>query len=85
MQPIIFDLNLSDETISLFFCFEGLAYQNPTVSTQQILNIWNGTRQSFETGLRELEERYIIKKVGANGQKNGVYNVVEACNWHIYN
>jgi len=85
MQPIIFDLNLSDETISLFFCFEGLAYQNPTVSTQQILNIWNGTQQLFETGLKELEEKYIIKKVGTNGHNNSFYEVVETNKWLIYN
>lgn len=85
MGASIFHMNLSIETISLYFCFEGLADQYPAVSTPQVLNVWNSTLPLYRKGLRELEERNIIRRIRSDGQHNDVYSVLNEDFWLIYN
>ncbi|MBU2512805.1 hypothetical protein KJ966_15820 [bacterium] len=85
MRTDIFRMDLSIETISLFLCFEGLAYYDPRVSTQEILEVWQGSEQTYEKGLKELEGRNIIRKTGKKGSCNDIYKIVDHNEWIFRN
>ncbi len=85
MRTDIFRMNLSIETISLFLCFEGLASYDPKVTALEVEGVWQGTKQSYQTGLKELENRNIIKRIAKKGPNNSVYKVVDHNQWVFRN
>ena len=81
MDQAIFNLGLPVETISVYLLACGLADVGKPVTTQNLTEIWNGTKDSLDQGLRELEERNIIARVLSDGKDRAVYKVKEAHRW----
>jgi DNA-binding transcriptional regulator GbsR (MarR family) len=81
MDQAIFNLGLPVETISVYLLACGLADAGKPVTTKNLTDIWNGTADSLDQGLRELEERNIIARVLSDGKDRTVYKVKEAHRW----
>jgi DNA-binding transcriptional regulator GbsR (MarR family) len=81
MDQDIFNLGLSVETISVYLLACGLADVGKPVTTKNLTEIWNGTADSLDQSLRELEERNIIARVLSDGKDRTAYKVKEAHRW----
>jgi len=81
MDQAIFNLGLPVETISVYLLACGLADVGKPVSTMNLAEIWNGTADSLDQGLRELEERNIIARVLSDGGDRAAYKVKEVHRW----
>jgi len=81
MDQAIFNLGLSVETISVYLLACGLADVGKPVTTKNLTDIWNGTADSLDQSLRELEERNIIARVLSDGKDRTAYKVKEAHRW----
>lgn len=81
MDQAIFNLGLPVETISVYLLACGLADAGKPVTTKNLSEIWNGTADSLDHGLRELEERNIIARVLSDGKDYSAYKVKEVHRW----
>lgn len=85
MTPKIFNLPLSDETISLFFLIEGLSTDRQQVSTREMFRLWNSTDLLLNKGLEELQERNVIRKIASNGSQDDFYRIISDYEWQYDN
>lgn len=85
MTPKIFNLHLSDETISLFFLIEGLSADSQHVSTRQMYRLWNSSDLLLNKGLEELQERNVIRKIVSNGSQDDFYRIISDYEWQYDN
>jgi hypothetical protein len=81
MDQAIFNLGLSMETISVYLLACGLADAGKPVTTKNLTELWNGTADSLDQGLRELEQRNIIARVLSDGNDRAAYQVKEVHHW----
>jgi hypothetical protein len=81
MDQAIFNLGLPVETISVYLLACGLADVGKPVTTKNLTEIWNGTADSLDQSLRELEERNIIARVLSDGKDRAAYKVKEVHRW----
>lgn len=83
MDQKIFTMGLSVETVSLYLLFCGLTDEGSKITPHTVLGIWNGSRESLEAGINELEKRNIIRKIIADDAGNDVYRIVSSEKWDL--
>ena len=81
MNQQIFSLNLSTETISVYLMCCGLTDAGATLSTPNMLEIWNGSEASLQEGLGTLEERKILKKIISDQDSRDIYILTDTADW----
>lgn len=81
MNQQIFSLNLSTETISVYLMCCGLTDAGSTLSTSNMLEIWNGSGASLQEGLGTLEERKILKKIISDQDSRDIYILTDTAEW----
>lgn len=83
MDQKIFNMDLSVETISLYLLFCGLTDEGNKITTDTVLDIWNGSRESLFSSISELEKRNIIRKIILDDAGNDVYRLVSSEKWDL--
>ncbi len=81
MSQQIFSLNLSTETISVYLMCCGLTDAGSTLSTPNMLEIWNSSDDSLHEGLKVLEEMKVIKKIISDQDRRDIYNLTNTADW----
>ena len=82
MNQKIFTLNLSVETVSIYLSCCGLADINETVTAKKLASVWNGTPESMNKSLEELENKNIVIKILSDNKDNHAYKINEAHEWN---
>ena len=83
MNQKIFDLGLSVETISAYLLCCSLADAGTVVSTKNLTEMWNSTKESLIDGLQDLETRDILRKIISDRAGNNVYQLSDVKNWKL--
>jgi hypothetical protein len=83
MDQKIFDMDISVETISLYLLFCGLTDESNKITTNTVLDIWNGSQETLKSSIDELEKRNIIRKIISDDAGNNVYRVVSSEKWNL--
>jgi hypothetical protein len=81
MSQKIFSLNLSTETISVYLLCCGLTDAGATLSTANLLDIWNGSEASLQEGLEDLEKKQIVKKIISDRDSRDIYILTSTADW----
>jgi hypothetical protein len=81
MSQRIFDVGLSTETISLYLLACGLADGGNPITRKNLIEIWNGTAEQLEEGLRILESRHILTPILSAGDEAAAYRLTEVRSW----
>ena len=82
----IFESGLPVETISLYLLCQGLHEAERTISTKNLLGIWNASISELAENLDFLCGKNILKKILSDleSEKNAVYRLtVDANKWKI--
>ena len=83
MNQEIFKLDLSVETVSVYLMCCSLSDNNSAISTKNLSSIWNGTEALLIEGLKELEERNILRKIISDGEEKNIYQLSDAKDWKL--
>ncbi|MBW2491979.1 MAG: hypothetical protein JRE65_12630 [Deltaproteobacteria bacterium] len=83
MNQEIFKLDLSVETVSVYLMCCSLSDNNTAISTKNLSSIWNGTEALLIEGLKELEERNILRKIISDGEEKNIYQLSDAKDWKL--
>jgi len=81
MNQKIFNLGLSVETVSVYLICCNLSDNGTAVSTRNLSGMWNGTEALLFEGLKNLEERNILRRIISDRDENVVYQLSDAKNW----
>ncbi|MBW2100337.1 MAG: hypothetical protein JRG68_06175 [Deltaproteobacteria bacterium] len=81
MDQKIFTIGLDLETSSVYLLCCGLADSGKTISTKNLLEIWNGTEKVLYDGLETLEKRNIIQKIISDRDVNAAYKLTDVKKW----
>lgn len=81
MNQKIFDLGLSVETVSVYLICCSLSDNDTPISTKNISSMWNGEEALLLEGLKNLEERDILRRIISDGEENNVYKLSDVKNW----
>ncbi|HIJ57946.1 MAG TPA: hypothetical protein HPQ03_17740 [Deltaproteobacteria bacterium] len=81
MHQQIFKLGLSTESVSAYLLCCGLADEGKSVSTKNLMEIWPGTPSSLKQGIRDLQERRILRMIVSDGEENTVYQLTDVHEW----
>ena len=83
MNQEIFNLDLSVETISVYLICCNLSDNNTIISTKNLSSMWNGTEASLIEGLKNLEERNILRRIISDGEEKNIYQLSEVKDWKL--
>jgi hypothetical protein len=83
MNQEIFNLNLSVETISVYLICCNLSDNNTAISTKNLSSMWNGTEALLIKGLKDLEERNILRKIISDGEEKNIYQLSDVKDWKL--
>jgi hypothetical protein len=81
MSQKIFNLNFSTETISVYLLCCGLTDAGATLSTANMLEIWNGSEADLREGLENLEKQQIVKKIISDRSSRNIYILTDTADW----
>ena len=81
MNQMIFKLDLPMETVSVYLLCCGLTDAGKSLTLNNLLEVWNSTREKLEEGLGLLEEKNIVKPFLADGSKNRAFKLVDPHRW----
>jgi hypothetical protein len=81
MNQKIFTLGLPVETVSVYLMCCSLRDNDTTISTKNLSSIWNGAEASLFEGLKELEERSILRKIISDKEENDIYQLAHVEKW----
>jgi len=81
MNQKIFQMGLSTETVSLYLLCCGLADSGATLSTKNLLEIWNASPEAMHESFLELENRGIVLKIISDGKASHVYKLTDVDAW----
>ena len=81
MNQKIFQMGLSTETVSLYLLCSGLADSGATLSTKNLLEIWNASPEALAASFHELEDRGIVLKIISDGKAHQIYKLTDAHDW----
>jgi len=81
MSQKIFNLGLSMETVSVYLLCCGLADNDQPITTAKLNEIWNGSPEELQKGLKELEDSNILSRFLSDGQESHVYRVNPVSHW----
>jgi hypothetical protein len=83
MKQEIFNLGLSVETVSVYLICCNLSDNNTVISTKNLSSMWNGTEALLIEGLKDLEERSILRKIISDGEKKNIYQLSDVKDWKL--
>jgi uncharacterized radical SAM superfamily protein len=83
MNQKIFNLGLSVETVSVYLICCNLSDNNTVISTKNLSSMWNGTEALLIEGLKDLEERGILRKIISGGEEKNIYQLSDAKDWKL--
>ena len=81
MNQEIFNLGLSVETVSVYLICCNLSDNNTVISTKNLSSMWNGTEALLNEGLKDLEERNILRKIIPDGEEKNIYQLSDVKDW----
>ncbi len=81
MSQKIFDLKLSTETISVYLMCCGLSDAGSTLSTANMLEIWNSSEAGLQAGLNDLESLKIVRKIISDQDSRDIYILTDSADW----
>jgi hypothetical protein len=81
MNQKIFLMGLSTETVSLYLLCCGLADSGTTLSTKNLLEVWNASPEAMTASFLELEDRGIVLKIISDGKASHVYKLTDEHDW----
>jgi len=83
MSQEIFNLDLSVETVSVYLICCNLSDNNTVISTKNISSMWNGTEALLIEGLKDLEERNILRKIISDREEKNIYQLSDIKDWKL--
>ena len=83
MNQEIFNLDLSVETVSVYLICCNLSDNNAIISTKNLSSMWNGTEALLIEGLKNLEERNILRKIISDGEEKNIYQLSDVKDWKL--
>ena len=83
MNQEIFNLGLSVETVSVYLICCNLSDNNTVISTKNLSSMWNGTEALLNEGLKDLEERNILRKIISDGEEKNIYQLSDVKDWKL--
>ena len=83
MNQEIFKLDLSVETVSVYLICCNLSDNNTLISTKNLSSMWNGTEALLIEGLKNLEERHILRKIISDGEEKNIYQLSDVKDWKL--
>jgi hypothetical protein len=83
MNQKIFNLDLSVETVSVYLICCNLSDNNTVISTKNLSSMWNGTEALLIEGLKDLEERNILRKIISDGEEKNIYQLSDVKDWKL--
>lgn len=83
MNQEIFNLDLSVEKVSIYLICCNLSDNNTVISTKNLSSMWNGTEALLIEGLKDLEERNILRKIISDGEEKNIYQLSDVKDWKL--
>ena len=83
MNQEIFNLGLSVETVSVYLICCNLSDNNTVISTKNLSSMWNGTEMLLIKGLKDLEERNILRKIISDREEKNIYQLSDVKYWKL--
>ena len=83
MNQEIFNLDLSVETVSVYLICCNLSDNNTAISTKNLSSMWNGIEALLIEGLKDLEERNILRKIISDGEEKNIYQMSDVKDWKL--
>lgn len=83
MNQEIFNLDLSVETVSVYLICCNLSDNNTVISTKNLSSMWSGTEGLLIEGLKDLEERNILRKIISDGEEKNIYQLSDVKDWKL--
>ncbi|MFZ0483526.1 MAG: hypothetical protein WAL93_09065 [Desulfobacterales bacterium] len=83
MNQEIFNLDLSVETVSVYLICCNLSDNNTVISTKNLSSMWNGTEALLIEGLKDLEERNVLRKIISDGEEKNIYQLSDVKDWKL--
>jgi hypothetical protein len=83
MKQEIFNLGLSVETVSVYLICCNLSDNNTVISTKNLSSMWNGTEALLIEGLKDLEERSILRKIISDREEKNIYQLSDVKDWKL--
>ena len=83
MNQKIFNMGLSMETISVYLLCCNLTDNDTVISTKNISSMWNGTGALLAEGLKDLEERNILRKIISDRDEKNIYQLTDLKDWKL--
>jgi hypothetical protein len=83
MNQEIFNLDLSVETVSVYLICCNLSDNNTAISTKNLSSMWNGTEALLIEGLKDLEERNVLRKIISDGEEKNIYQLSDVKDWKL--
>ena len=81
MSQNIFKMGLPVETVSVYLLCCSLEDAAKPITTANLLEIWNGTKQALNESLNNLEARNIIRRIITEGREKSVFRLSASCEW----
>lgn len=83
MNQEIFNLDLSVETVSVYLICCNLSDNNTVISTKNLSSMWNGTEALLIEGLKDLEQRNVLRKIISDGEEKNIYQLSDVKDWKL--
>lgn len=83
MNQEIFNLDLSVEKVSIYLICCNLSDNNTAISTKNLSSMWNGIEALLIEGLKDLEERNILRKIISDGEEKNIYQLSDVKDWKL--
>lgn len=83
MNQEIFNLDLSVETVSVYLICCNLSDNNTPISSKNLSSMWNGTEVLLIEGLKDLEERNILRKIISDREEKNIYQLTDVKDWKL--
>lgn len=81
MSQKIFKMNLGVEAVSVYLLCCGIIDNGETITTKNLLKIWNGTMDVLQKSLSELEKSDIIRRIISDREGNEGFKLTNDKNW----
>ena len=81
MDQMIFKLGLPMETVSVYLLCCGLADAEQSITSKNLLEVWNGSEEELSNGLNSLEKRNILLRIISDQKENSVFKVLDVRKW----
>jgi len=81
MNRRVFTMGLSVESTSAYLLCCALVDSAKTISTRNLLELWNGSAAQLSESLLALEERGMLKRILGDAEGNAVFQLCEEADW----